>query len=1072
MAPGSAITSHDDHELLAAAFEAGGIGVCFLDEDGIFLRANPAFCRMLGHAASDIIGHSWMLMVPPTWVARASQFLSSLFADSPRIRDEWQVLKKDGTQMTALVSFKPVTSASGARRVILTFHNIDRRKEAEQQALRRSEEQHRQLLDNVTVGILVAQDGLIAFANSCLRNMTGHDTTQPVGSPIAAMVHPDDRTLVMDHYTRRLRGEDIEQHYPFRLINRRNGNAIWVELSAVVIDWEGRPATLSFITDVSHRKQLEDRLKLSLAERDTLLENAIAGMVLLDPMGRLLWANGAISRIFGVEREAALGESLEMFYPSRADYLKTGAAVSATVRQGGTFEAELQMRRGDGTLFWASLSGRAVNPRNLTQGTVWVVMDITSRRRLEADQEHYRQVVNHVTECIFVVQDGHIVFANPRVHEITGLDQEQLFVQPFIAAVHPDDRALVIDHHQRRLGGEQVEQYYHFRVVNQSTGEVFWVELSAVTIDWEGKPATLSFMTDITERRRLEESLRDSSAERARLEKLQIENELKEAEMARRHAEETTRAKSLFLANMSHEIRTPMNAIIGMAHLALRTDLDNRQRDYLDKISNAGKSLLGIINDILDFSKIEAGKLDLEQVEFSLDEVLDNITSVTAARAQEKGLEYLFQIAPAVPRRLIGDPLRLGQVLINLINNAVKFTDTGALHVTCRLLEAAPEQRIKLEFAVRDTGIGMTEEQAAKLFRAFSQADESTTRKYGGTGLGLSIAKGMVELMGGTVWLESALHQGTTIYFTAWFGVAQSAAAPAASHAAAPSYCFRELTVLLVEDNEINQQIALELLEAVGITAHVAANGKIALDILRAVGPNHYGMVLMDVQMPEMDGLEASSRIRNDLRFKDLPIVAMTAHAMLEERERCLAAGMNDHLAKPVNPEQLYQTICRWCPQHVDAAGTLGLAAGSSVDPADRLLERAGIDVQDGLKRMLDNRAFYLQMLARFRTDQHGVIDKIRAALAAGDQSELAERLAHTLKGVAGLLGMKSIQFQADELMAQMRQHESPKMLATRLERLEVDLQTVQQALDRVLQSRDTHHADARAPGARRNEAG
>ena len=906
---------------------------------------------------------------------------------------------------------------------------------------------------------------------------------------------------------------------------------------------------------MAERKQLEDSLKQSLAERETILEHSIVGIAQLTPDGRVHWANRAMVDMFGVRGVDYLGKSLESHYPSREEYRKTGAEVSEAVRKGMPYETELHMRRLDGSPFWAYLSGRAVDPADLSQGTVWAVMDITKRRQLEEDlnksEEHYRQVVNNVTEGILVLQDGQIVFANPRVLQITGYTREEVIGLPMLTDVHPDDRAMVAEQLRRRERGEDVPKYYPIRIINRKYGGILWIEVSSVIIEWEGRPATLSFMTDITERKRLEDSLKHSMAESARLQTLQFQSELNQAESARRHAEEATRAKSMFLANMSHEIRTPMNAIIGMAHLALGSQLNAKQHDYVEKIHGAGISLLGIINDILDFSKIEAGKLAIETVDFSLDNVLSHVSTITSAKAHEKGLEYLFDIPFDIPRGLIGDPLRLGQILINLINNAVKFTERGEIHVVCRLLEMAAD-KVHLEFEVRDTGIGMNPEQANKLFQAFSQADGSTTRKYGGTGLGLSISKGIVEMMNGAIWLESEPQVGTAIHFNAWFGVSteqprhqamppqikglrilvvddnpaartilaetlaclpvevdQVADAPAAllairhcdagqpygvvftdmemlgldgigliaeikkdtsltappllvlvsadacdevrsraeatladgflakpvnsttlvdtllglfapaTEVARPKQNeamphFHQLSVLLAEDNEINQQIARELMIAAGISVDVAGNGRLAVEKLLAAGPRHYGLVFMDVQMPEMDGNEATEQIRADPRFADLPIIAMTAHAMTEERDRCIASGMNDHLAKPINPSQLYRTISRWCPEHVSAPLPAPLS-GETAATGDQELLIDGFDVQDALGRTLGDEAFYIQLLIRFQEDQSDAAERIQQALQDGDR-KLAERLAHTLKGVAAGLGARTLELAAGEL--------------------------------------------------------
>jgi signal transduction histidine kinase/CheY-like chemotaxis protein len=387
-------------------------------------------------------------------------------------------------------------------------------------------------------------------------------------------------------------------------------------------------------------------------------------------------------------------------------------------------------------------------------------------------------------------------------------------------------------------------------------------------------------------------------------------------------AEQATRLKSEFLANMSHEIRNPMNAIIGMAHLALGSELDVKQRDYVQKIHNAGVALLGIINDILDSSKIEAGRVSLENVAFDLDQVLLDVDTLVGSKAREKGIEYFARIPPHIPRGLLGDPLRLSQVLINLVGNAVKFTDSGAVYVVCRQL-GNKDGLVELEFMVRDTGIGMTQEQVGRLFVAFTQAEESTTRKYGGTGLGLSIAKAMVELMGGRIWVNSEPDVGTAIHFTCKLGLAPEGAV----HATLPPVAlamagarvpankpFSHVTILLAEDNLVNQQIAVEMLRTLGVKVEVADNGRVALEKLRAHALGHYQMVLMDLQMPEMDGYTCARQIRQDERFRYLPIVALTAHAMPEQRELCFAAGMNDHLAKPVNPASLFQAVRRFCP--------------------------------------------------------------------------------------------------------------------------------------------------------------
>ncbi len=621
-----------------------------------------------------------------------------------------------------------------------------------------------------------------------------------------------------------------------------------------------------------------------------------------------------------------------------------------------------------------------------------------------------------------------------------------------------------------------------------------------------------------------------------------IEERMQAEQMARLKAEEATRLKSDFLANMSHEIRTPMNAIIGMAHLTLSTMLSPKQQDYVTKIHRAGFSLLGILNDILDFSKIEAGKLDIESSPFLLDEVLTNVASVTCQRAADKQLEYLFNIPREIPRFLIGDPLRLGQVLINLVNNSIKFTERGEVELRCQLLQVIDPTHVHLQFSVRDTGIGMSPEQQERLFQAFSQADQSTTRKYGGTGLGLSISRHLVELMGGTISMASALGQGSCFSFEIKLPVASmsntvpelpaafdhahilvvddhpqalanlveslqarplrvdacgsaSAALQAirqadaghdpyriiladwqmpqmdglslfrrilteeplshppilillthfgqeqepaerigvdgflykpvhqtqlfdelnivlqtghkSSHKVAlPTPRFHDAKILLAEDNEINQQIAVELLRVVGITTDVCNNGQEVLDKLIFAGPQAYQLILMDLEMPEMDGHQATQLIRRDPRFNHIPIVAMTAHALKEIREQCVDDGMQDFLSKPVHPEQLYQTLARWLDAVYHHPPANQAESGTRLELA--IPEFDELDSRLGLSHVAGNRALYLHLLQRFCQTQRDCMKQLRRHFGQNDKSPFMLAV-HNLRCISGSIGAHEV---------------------------------------------------------------
>ncbi|MDJ0818448.1 MAG: response regulator [Desulfobacterales bacterium] len=720
-------------------------------------------------------------------------------------------------------------------------------------------------------------------------------------------------------------------------------------------------------------------------------------------------------------------------------------------------------------------------------------------------------------------------------------------------------------------------------------------------------------------------------------------------------ADAANQAKSDFLANMSHEIRTPMNAVIGMAHLALKTDLTPKQQDYLNKIQSSAKSLLGIINDILDFSKIEAGKLDMEAVEFSLSETLDNVANVISVKAQEKeNLEVLFNIDARVPNFLVGDPLRLNQILINLGNNAVKFTEQGEIVLTTRTIEIL-ESEVTLQFSIIDTGIGMTPQQQSRLFQAFSQADTSTTRKFGGTGLGLTISKRLVNMMGGDIWVESESGRGTTFNFTANFGLGEGKikkrlkpssdlqgmkvlvvddnatsrnilqdilesfsfevvlaasgedgieeieradrdkpfelvimdwkmpgldgieASKRIKHhdclnripavilvtaygreeimqqaeeiglegflikPVSPSILFdtimqafgeretgpsqvlkrktetesyqhlRGSRILLVEDNEINQQVAREILVGGGLEVTVVENGQEAVNATKV---NHYDAILMDIQMPVMDGYAATREIRkwenrgqktedrgqitddrdqrkegeklgrwegknkSEIRnpqseIEAVPIIAMTAHAMSGDEQRSLEAGMNDHVTKPIDPDRLFATLQKWLRPAAERESPQSPAATDApaeTDPSpqnDNYLPESlpGFDLTAGLARLMGNKRLYRKLLLDFGNNYGGIAGEIRVALESQNFNQ-AHSLIHNLKGLAGNLEANSLQTAAVKMeklvKGQTAQTTDDKELSRELTELQSALQ---QALDAVQTLKPTAESKSHESG-------
>ncbi|MES2683837.1 MAG: PAS domain-containing protein [Pseudomonadota bacterium] len=616
-----------------------------------------------------------------------------------------------------------------------------------------------------------------------------------------------------------------------------------------------------------------------------------------------LYVSEGILRMSGQTPEVfthALDRVLEMIFTEDLPGL-VASMDAAALLPGQPMEYDFRVRHAkSGEIRWVQVQSRG---RALPEGGVLfngAFTDVTNRKQLEdtlAENTRLLKAAMAASENGIwewnLVSDA--VYFSPSWFSLLGYaDQDFPYrLDTFTKLCHPDDHAKVFSNIVRTVeASEDIPYHAEFRMLC-ADGQWRWI-LGRATVSErtpDGKALRLTGTnTSIEGHKRLEASL----------------------ELATREAQSASKAKGDFLANMSHEIRTPMNAVIGLSQLMGDTPLNPQQRNYLDKLHAASHTLLTLINDVLDLSKIEAGKLCIEQAPLSLTAVFDNLFTLTSADARAKGLKLHLNAPTDVPDVLVGDALRLGQVLLNLVSNAVKFTERGSVSLDVSRLPSASDV-VLLRFAVRDTGIGIAPERINDLFRPFEQADSSTSRRYGGTGLGLAICHQLVTLMDGAMGVESVPDQGSIFWFTAALGLAESQTlqASAASPAAGNSASLAGLRVLVAEDNDINLEILTELLIRVGVEVRSAADGGEAVAACAGGWPE---LVLMDMQMPDIDGLSATRMLRKDPRFASLPIIALTANAMSEDRARCLAAGMNDHLPKPIDIDDLYATLARWRP--------------------------------------------------------------------------------------------------------------------------------------------------------------
>ena len=763
-------------------------------------------------------------------------------------------------------------------------------------ALRESEEKYRELVEtSSSVIIRVDTSGAIRFINKFGLHFFGYNEEDILGGKVSETIFPPggegcNLDEIIGHI--RKHPEECSSHIAENV--RSNGELVWIAWTHRLVQNERGEVVevLCIGNDITENKRSSEELKLAAANlRETrdylehLLSHANAPIIVWDPNFCITRFNHAFERLTGRPAEEVLGRSLGILFPdeSRAESF---AYIYRTL-SGESWDAVeipiLHQSREVRTVLWNSANiydeaGKRVIA-TIAQG-----QDITERKAAEERVAFQASLLDQVRDAVIAADlDGRIIYWNRFAESLYQWKAEEALGQTIKEIIMPEElkstlKDLVNDilargyweceYPAKRKDGSLFPASYGFSAICDNRGRQMGI---------------ISVSTDLTERKKVEQDLRE----------------------AKERAESATKAKSEFLANMSHEIRTPMNAVIGFTGLLLNTSIDSIQRDYIETIRSSGDSLLKVISDILDFSKIEGGMMELENECFDLIECLESSLSMVAPAASRKGLTLFYEVEPQVPRYLMGDLTRLRQILVNLLGNAAKFTEKGFVRVDVSALPV--EDGHEIQFRVRDSGIGISQDRMSRLFQSFSQVDASTTRKYGGTGLGLAICKHLAELMGGGIWAESIPGEGSSFYFTIQ---AEASKQPYIKlHKDPPAELLdlsdqqsqKILRILLAEDNAINQKVAVRMLERLGYRADVAADGE---EVLAALKKRPYDVVLMDVQMPEMDGLEATRRIRRTPCHQPY-IIAMTAHAMKGDREECLEAGMDDYVSKPVRIEEL-----------------------------------------------------------------------------------------------------------------------------------------------------------------------
>ena len=791
---------------------------------------------------------------------------------------------------------KPFASEEVAARV-RTHLNARLVELALEQRVHEHEQRYQAMFDGCMVPELLIDPigGQILDANRAAENYYGWPKGQLTSMNISEINTLTDEEILEEMVRAR---SGAHSHFNFRH-RLASGEIRDVDVYSGPITVNGKILLYSLVHDTTERRRAQAALAESESRYRGLVDTQVDMVVRFDLVGAIAFVNNTVSTKLGLPGSKLIGAPWTCLVDPEDRQAMAACLEEARVRHGysGVVEARFA---GGGESRWYSWEVSGIpNPDQTLSEIQAIGRDITERKR--ADDERKNQVlflqslieampaaVFHKSECGIYLSCNSI-FAN-----MLGIPAEKI-IGHTIYELFPNDIAVHFDQSDQRVFETLQGDVYDF---TKNWGDDEGCSLRVYKAPYVRADGSLGGLIGI---------VLDISSD------IRREEDLRQAKLA---AEQASRAKSAFVANMSHEIRTPMNAILGLLYLLKQTELNEIQRDYVTKAHVSAHSLLGILNDILDFSRVEADRLELEKIPFRLDEVIQTLETILDASVKDKNIKMSFAIAPGTPLSLIGDALRLRQILMNLLSNAIKFTRKGEVSLSV-MPESIVGDAVTLVFVTRDTGIGISLEQQRHIFDAFSQGESGTSRRYGGSGLGLAIAKRLVGLMGGDITVESSVGVGSIFRFTARFeriavgGGGHERPSPPEPVKSEIGRPIAGLSLLLVEDNKINQMIGRRILEKAGATIDVAADGAQAVQMLTD-HPDRYDLVLMDIQMPEMDGYETTRCIRGNLGLTDLPIVAMTANALASDRENCLASGMNDHVSKPLEIDVLLSSILHW----------------------------------------------------------------------------------------------------------------------------------------------------------------